>query len=75
MNQRKPLPNMDPLLRETLDLCYRDSRSSRCVTDKAGVSHNTFHNWRTHGGAQLSVLSAVLGALGYELAIVRQVKK
>ncbi len=74
MNQRKDLPAMDPILRETLDLCYRDSRSGRCITDTAGVSHMTIKNWRTNGGAQLSVLSAVLGTLGYELKIVRQVK-
>lgn len=71
MNQRKDLPAMDPILRETLELCYKDLRSGRGITDAAGVSHMTIKNWKTNGGAQLATLSAVLGALGYELAIVR----
>lgn len=71
MNQRKELPDMDPILRKTLELCYKDPRSGRCITDTAGVSHMAIKNWKTNGGAQLVTLSAVLGALGYELAIVR----
>ncbi len=30
----------------------------------------TIVNWKTRGGAQLATLSAVLGAIGYELKIV-----
>ncbi len=75
MNQRKDLPAMDPILRETLEICYLDLRSGRCIADRAGVSPMTFTNWKLKGGANLSSVSAVLGALGYELKIVRQVMK
>jgi len=75
MIQRGPLPNMDPILKQTLNLAYRDPRSGRDITEAAGVNHNTIYHWKTRGGAQLVTLVAVLGALGYELKIVKKPRK
>ncbi len=71
MNQRKPLQPMDPIVLKTLELCYKDNRSCRGIAERAGVSHMTMRNWRNSGGAQISTLAAVLGALGYRLKIER----
>jgi len=75
MIQRSPLPNMDPILEQALNLAYIDPRSGRDITAAAGVNHNTIHHWKTRGGANLVTLTAVLGALGYELKIVKTPRK
>ncbi len=62
---------MDPILRETLDLCYQDHRSARSIAECAGVSHMVINHWRKSGGAQVATVAAMLGALGYRLKIER----
>ena len=63
---------MDPIMRETLELAQKDKRTSRQIAHRAGVTHSVFYQWRNRGGGTISVVRAVLGALGYDLAIVRK---
>lgn len=64
---------MNPVIAETVRLCTEDDRTARQLCADAGVCHNIFTHWR-RGGATIAVVDAVLGAVGYKLAVVKKEK-
>lgn len=67
----KPVPpNLSPIVHKTLELVDANRRQVGDLAKRAGVTRNTFRNWRKHGGATVGGLEAVLKVMGYRLEVV-----
>ncbi len=66
MSKPKPSPTM-----KTIRSLVKDSgRSLRDITAGTGISYVTLHRWMHEDGDSVVRLETLLGALGYELAVV-----
>lgn len=77
MKIKQPIPaNLHPVIAKTVSLCCETDHSYRAICERAGVGHNTFTHWlKRRTGSTIAVVDAVLGVLGYELAVVKIARK
>jgi hypothetical protein len=70
---------MSPIIRELKKLCDESGRTRPDIEARAGVGENTIHRWwgkpdsrwSNPTGPSITLIEAVLGALGYRLTIER----
>lgn len=69
---RKPVKAGHPLVRQMFGLMDKESVYGKDVCKRAGLHHNSVSDWRAgRKFPKLDALEAMLGAMGYELRIMR----
>ena len=64
--------NCHPLVRFIVEEMQRQRVGYYDLADRSGVDRNTVRAWRTRNTPSVANVEAVLGALGYELRVVRK---
>lgn len=69
--KRRRMPaHVHPVVASALDLIERSELKQQIIADKSGVHRGTITHWRSAANPTIPNLDAVLGALGYKLAVV-----